>query len=68
MPETTTAVSDDNVWHIVGNLQHLKARAGMKYRSLCGLQLELDSEAAYPTDDAPACPTCTAKSPTTTRR
>lgn len=51
----------DNVWHTVGNFQHLKAVVGLSYRSLCGLQLRLDPNAQYPTDDAPRCPQCLAK-------
>jgi hypothetical protein len=49
-----------NVWHVVSNLQHVKARLGMKYRSLCGQELRLSAVAPFPTEDADICPTCIA--------
>jgi hypothetical protein len=62
MAEAT--VSDEkNVRHIVNNLQDLKARIGMKYRSRCGMQLTLTADAQYPTEDAPNCPKCVATMP-----
>lgn len=58
-----TAMDHDakNVWHTVGNVQHIKARIGLPYKSLCGLGLRLTPDADYPTDDAPECPECVAK-------
>jgi hypothetical protein len=53
--------SNENVWHTVGNMQHLKTFAGLSPRSLCGLKLKQRPGAKYPTDDAPQCPECAAK-------
>lgn len=49
-----------NVWHGVTTIQHLKARAGMSYRSLCGVQLRLDASASTPTREVGKCPECMA--------
>lgn len=53
--------SGENVWHTVGDIQHIKAQLGLPFRSLCGLKLRLDPSGGLPTDDAPRCPECVAK-------
>lgn len=54
------STSGANVRHGVTIIQHLKARTGMSYRSLCGIQLKLDASASTPSSDSGNCPKCMA--------
>ena len=57
--DQSTVRSDDNVWHIPADRQEFKACLGLKFRSMCGLDLRMSADAPIPTDDAPTCPACT---------
>lgn len=53
------AGNDDNVVHIVGDLQHWLDRLGLKIpRALCGVSLEGSPDRPDPTSDSPVCRRC----------
>jgi hypothetical protein len=59
--DPSTVRGDDNVWHLPASRQGFKARVGLKFRSMCGLELKLSADATGPTEDAPTCPACARK-------
>lgn len=59
--DQSTVRGDDDVSHIPANRQGFKARVGLKFRSMCGLELRMTGDAQFPTEDAPTCPACATK-------